>query len=181
MCLAGKAPNPILIVLWAHLPSCEGDFDSEDENIEMLFKAKQLLQQESSERGVPQAVLPSLSQAHTKANNECCVVLSFIGCRRPGLMVPHDPLALRIEFVLVFFPMFGQQKIIEVFRYHSLKLSKCFLCVCCATDKKTWDCPFQPRLWCRKYLVLCEGRALLACLERRVNSTVRCKSGSGDI
>lgn len=52
MCLAGKVPNPILIVLWAHLPSCEGDFDSEDENIVMIFKAKQLLQQDGSERGV---------------------------------------------------------------------------------------------------------------------------------
>lgn len=52
MCLARKAPNPILIVLWAHLPSCEGDFDSEDENTVMLFKAKQLLQQDGSERGV---------------------------------------------------------------------------------------------------------------------------------
>lgn len=69
VCLARKAPNPILIVLWAHLPSCEGDFDSEDESVVMLFKAKQLLQQEGSERGVPQAVLPSLSQALTKANN----------------------------------------------------------------------------------------------------------------
>lgn len=60
MCLAHKAPNPILIVLWAHLPSCEGDFDSEDENIVMLFKGKQLLQQEGSDRGVLQAVPPSL-------------------------------------------------------------------------------------------------------------------------
>lgn len=43
-------------------------------------------------------------------------------------MVPHDdPFALRIEFVLVFFPIFGQGKIIEVFRYHSLKLSKSYV------------------------------------------------------
>lgn len=38
MCLALKAPNPILIVLWAHLPSREGDFDSEDENVLMLLR-----------------------------------------------------------------------------------------------------------------------------------------------
>lgn len=38
MCLALKAPNPILIVLWAHLPSCEGDFESEDENVLMLLR-----------------------------------------------------------------------------------------------------------------------------------------------
>lgn len=60
MCLACKAPNPILIVLWANLSSSEGDFDSEDENIVKLFKGKQLLPQDGSERGVPRAVLPSL-------------------------------------------------------------------------------------------------------------------------
>lgn len=51
MCLARKAPNPILIVLWAHLPSRAGDLHSEDENIAMLPKAKQLLQQDGSGRG----------------------------------------------------------------------------------------------------------------------------------
>lgn len=40
MCLALKTPNPILIVLWAHLPSCEGDFDSKDENVLMLLRPK---------------------------------------------------------------------------------------------------------------------------------------------
>lgn len=40
MCLALKTPNPILIVLWAHLPSCEGDFDCKDENVLMLLRPK---------------------------------------------------------------------------------------------------------------------------------------------
>lgn len=77
MCLARKAPNPILIVLWAHLPSCEGDFDSEDENIAMLFKARQLLQQEGSERGVPWALLPSLPCLSTQKKQTMlrCTVL----------------------------------------------------------------------------------------------------------
>lgn len=38
MCLALKAPNPILIVLWTHLPACEGDFDSEDEIVLMVLR-----------------------------------------------------------------------------------------------------------------------------------------------
>lgn len=38
MLLALKAPNPILIVLWAHLPLCEGDLDSKDENISVLLR-----------------------------------------------------------------------------------------------------------------------------------------------
>lgn len=38
MLLALKAPNPILIVLWAHLPLCEGDLNSKDENISVLLR-----------------------------------------------------------------------------------------------------------------------------------------------
>lgn len=112
MCLARKAPNPVLIVLWANLPSSEGDFDSEDGNIVMLFKAKQLLQQDGSERGVPQA-LPALPcPKHTQKQTVLCGTVLY-RLQEMGLMLPHDLLALGIGFVLFFFLMFEQGKIIE--------------------------------------------------------------------
>lgn len=51
MCLALKTPNPILIVLWAHLPSHEGDIDSKDEHVLMLLRLKSSTNRVSLQRG----------------------------------------------------------------------------------------------------------------------------------
>lgn len=70
MCLALKAPNPVLIVLGAHLPSCEGDFGSGDENVFKLLRPKSsssrtAVQEEYGWRA--RAALPSLPwPSHTQ-------------------------------------------------------------------------------------------------------------------
>lgn len=74
MCFALKAPNPVLIVLWTHLPTCEGDFDSEDENVLMVLRPnsssnRTALQEENCWRARGCFSFPSLSVAYTKANN----------------------------------------------------------------------------------------------------------------
>lgn len=74
MGLALKAPYPILTVLWTHLPSREGDFDSEDGNVLMLLRpnsssSRTALQEEYWWRAQGCFPFPPLSLTHTKASN----------------------------------------------------------------------------------------------------------------
>lgn len=73
MCFALKAPNPILIVLWTHLPACEGDG----------FKAKQLVQQDSIARGEllegPRLLFFPFPVRRIHKSKQYCIVVFFIG------------------------------------------------------------------------------------------------------